>query len=94
MSTQTQIPFLPLTNFQQELLYDYVRKNGYSEGVEKLYNRLKRELGSKEHYAMNSKGEIAKTDDGEILEEFDKPEMHDKHTYIYNRKRSQIGQNL
>ena len=83
MSTQTQIPFLPLTNFQQELLYDYVRKSGYSEGVEKLYNRLKRELGNKEHYAMNSKGEIAKTDDGEILEETDKPEMHDEHTYIY-----------
>ena len=79
----TQIAFLPATDFQRDLLFEYVRKSGYSEGYEKLYNRLRRELGDKEHYAMNEEGKIAKTDDGKILEEVNMPEMHDKHTYIY-----------
>ena len=62
----TQIAFLPATDFQRDLLFEYVRKSGYSEGYEKLYNRLRRELGDKEHYAMNEEGKIAKTDDGKI----------------------------
>jgi len=79
----TQIAFLPATKFQRDLLFEYVRKSGYSEGYEKMYNRLRRELGDKEHYAMNAKGHIAKTDDGKILEEVNKPKMQTKHAYVY-----------
>ena len=41
---------------------------GFAEGVQKLYLRLRRDIGDIQHPAMNSKGEVALNDDGEILE--------------------------
>ena len=52
-------PFLPLTKLQNQLLFEYIRESGYSEGANKLYERLKRDIGDAEHPAVNSKGEVA-----------------------------------
>ena len=77
-------PFLELTKLQNKILFEYVREQGFAEGVHKLYQRLRREIGDMQHPAMNSKDEVALNDDGEILEftEDDIPDVNDnKYTY-------------
>ena len=77
-------PFLELTKLQNRILFEYVREQGFAEGVQKLYQRLRRDIANIQHPAMNSKGEVALNDDGEILEftEDDIPEVVDnKYTY-------------
>ena len=61
-------PFLELTKLQNRILFEYVRKQGFAEGVQKLYQRLKRDIGDMQHPAMNTNGDVALNDDGEILE--------------------------
>ena len=61
-------PFLELTKLQNRILFEYVRKQGFAEGVQKLYQRLRRDIADIQHPAMNSKGDVALNDDGEILE--------------------------
>ena len=72
------LPFLELTKLQNMILFEYVRKQGFAEGVQKLYQRLRRDIGDMQHPAM-SKGEVALNDDGEILEftEDDIPDVND-----------------
>ena len=77
-------PFLELTKLQNRILFEYVREQGYAEGVQKLYQRLKRDIGDMQHPAMNTNGDVALNDDGEILEftEDDIPDVNDnKYTY-------------
>ena len=77
-------PFLELTKLQNRILFEYVREQGFAEGVQKLYLRLRRDIGDIQHPAMNDKGEVALNDDGEILEftEDDIPDVNDnKYTY-------------
>ena len=77
-------PFLELTKLQNRILFEYVRKQGFAEGVQKLYQRLKRDIDDIQHPAMNDKSEVALNDDGEVLEftEDDMPEVVDnKYTY-------------
>ena len=38
-------PFLELTKLQNRILFEYVRKQGFAEGVQKLYQRLRRDIG-------------------------------------------------
>ena len=64
----TARPFLELTKLQNRILFEYVREQGFAEGVQKLYQRLRRDIADIQHPAMNSKGEVALNDDGEILE--------------------------
>ena len=59
--------FLPLTKLQNQLLFEYIRKSGISEGANKLYARLKRDVGDVEHPAVNSQGDVAYKDD-DVLE--------------------------
>jgi len=59
--------FLELTKLQKQILFEFVRQQGYAEGVHKLYQRLKRDIGSIEHPAMNSDGDVAISND-EVLE--------------------------
>ena len=77
-------PFLELTKLQNRILFEYVRKQGFAEGVQKLYQRLRRDIGDMQHPAMNNNGDVALNDDGEILEftEDDIPDVNDnKYTY-------------
>ena len=77
-------PFLELTKLQNKILFEYVREQGFAEGVHKLYQRLRREIGDMQHPAMNSKGEVALNDQEEILEftEDDIPDVVDnKYNY-------------
>jgi hypothetical protein len=62
------VPFLKLTKLQKQILFEFVRQQGYTEGVHKLYQRLKRDIGSIEHPAMNSNGDIALNNENEVLE--------------------------
>ena len=52
-------PFLELTKLQNRILFEYVRKEGFAEGVQKLYQRLRRDIANIQHPAMNSKGDVA-----------------------------------
>ena len=48
------VPFLKLTKLQKQILFEFVRQQGFAEGVQKLYQRLKRDIGSIQHPAMDS----------------------------------------
>ena len=61
-------PFIKLTKLQNKILFEYVREQGFAEGVHKLYQRLRRDLDGIQHPAMNSKGEVALNDEEEVLE--------------------------
>jgi len=61
------VPFLKLTKLQKQILFEFVRQQGYAEGVQKLYQRLKRDIGSIQHPAMDSDGDVAISND-EVLE--------------------------
>ena len=54
--------FLPLTKLQNQLLFEYIRESGISEGANKLYARLKRDVGDVEHPAVNKNGNVAYKD--------------------------------
>jgi hypothetical protein len=57
--------FLPLTNFQRGIIDRIVHDFGYSsEGVNKLYYRLRTELGTVPHPGMDDEGDVARTPDG------------------------------
>jgi hypothetical protein len=59
--------FLPLTNFQREVIDRMVHDFGYSsEGSVKLYHRLRTELGNRPHPGMDDDGDVARTPDGEV----------------------------
>ena len=61
-------PFIKLTKLQNKILFEYVREQGFAEGVHKLYQRLRRDIDGIQHPAMNSKGEVALNDEEEVLE--------------------------
>ena len=62
------VPFLELTKFQKRIIFEFVRQQGYAEGVHKLYQRLKRDISSIQHPAMDSNGDIALNNENEVLE--------------------------
>ena len=64
------VPFLELTKLQKQILFEFVRQQGYAEGVHKLYQRLSRDIGSMQHPAMNKDDNVAKSKD-EVLEFID-----------------------
>ena len=51
----------------------------------RTYERLKDDLGTKDHYALDSDGNIAMTPAGDIYEETARPTVT-SHTYNYNNK--------
>ena len=61
------VAFLELTKLQKQILFEFVRQQGYAEGVHKLYQRLSRDIGTIDHPAMNKDGNVAKSKD-EVLE--------------------------
>ncbi len=85
MATEKQIPFLPLTNFQEALLTEYLLERANGEGYQRTYQRLKDDLGDKVHYALDSDGKIAMTPAGDIYEERSSPSVTGQ-TYNYNNK--------
>ena len=78
-------PFLELTKLQNKILFEYVREQGFAEGVHKLYQRLRRDIGDIQHPAMNSKGEVALNEEEDILE-FTENDMPDVVDNKYNYK--------
>ena len=85
MATPEQVPFLPLTNFQEALLTEYLLEKGTGEGYNRTYERLKDDIGDKRHYALDSDGNIALTSNGDIYEETTTPSVTGQ-TYNYNNK--------
>jgi hypothetical protein len=78
-----KVPFLPLTNFQSEILRNMVLKSGYSaEGVNKIYYRLRTALGTGHHPGMDSDGRVARTPDGELYVP-SKADFVSKHVFNY-----------
>ena len=74
--------FLPLTKLQNQLLFEYIRESGISEGANKLYARLKRDVGDVEHPAINSQGDVAYKDD-DVLEFVENPPTIKNDSYTY-----------
>jgi len=74
--------FLPLTKLQNQLLFEYIRESGISEGANKLYARLKRDIGDVEHPAVNSEGDVAYKDD-DVLEFVETPTPIKDNSYTY-----------
>ena len=64
-----------MTNFQEALLTEYLLEKGSGEGYNRTYNRLKDDIGEKRHYALDSDGNIALTDNGDIYEETATPNI-------------------
>jgi len=79
----TVVKFLPLTKLQRDMLEEHFRERGHGEGYQRTYQRLKLAIGDKNHYAMDSGGQIARTDDNEIYEEVSTPTKIINHTYNY-----------
>jgi hypothetical protein len=77
------VQFLPLTKLQKTILDNLVNLQGYSEGVEKTFERLKYEIGNALHPAINSAGNVAFTDDGKLLETAQPPAVNNN-KYVYN----------
>ena len=84
MATEQQ-PYLPLTKFQEDLLTEYLLEKGTGEGYQRTYQRLRDDIGEKRHYALDSDGNIALTDNGDIYEETSSPSVTGQ-TYNYNNK--------
>jgi hypothetical protein len=83
MTTKKQ-EFLPLTKFQTTVLDKLVHDSGFSaEGVNKMYCRLRTELGSGPHPGMDSKGKVARTSDGSLYKPT-KAEFTSKHAFKYD----------
>ena len=64
------VAFLELTKLQKQILFEFVREQGYAEGIQKLYQRLKRDIGTIDHPAMDNNGDVALNND-EVLEFID-----------------------
>jgi len=85
---EKQVPFLPLTIFQEAILKEYLIERGLGEGYQRLYQRLKDDIGTKRHYALDFDGAIALTQTGDIYEETTTPTPTPSapHSYNYNNK--------
>jgi len=84
---QKQVPFLPLTIFQEAILKEYLIDRGLGEGYQRVYQRLKDDFGTKRHYALDSDGRIALTQAGDIYEETNPtPTPASPHSFNYNNK--------
>jgi len=84
---EKQVPFLPLTIFQEAMLKEYLIDRGFGEGYQRLYQRLKDDIGTTRHYALDSDGRIALTQAGDIYEETNPtPTPASPHSFNYNNK--------
>jgi len=84
---EKQVPFLPLTIFQGAMLKEYLIDRGFGEGYQRVYQRLKDDIGTKRHYALDPDGAIALTQTGDIYEETNPtPTPASPHSYNYNNK--------
>jgi hypothetical protein len=80
----TKQTFLPLTKFQTMLVDRLVHDAGFSaEGVNKLYYRLRTDLGTGPHPGMDSKGEVARKPDGDLYTP-SKADFTSKHVFEHD----------